>query len=208
MMARFERCTMPASPAAPRGSPIVVVSGLPRSGTSLAMRMVAAAGFEVYEDGVRIADADNPKGYYEHERVKDLAKSSDKSWLHEARGKAIKIISFLLPHLPPEHDYRIVFVHRNVEEILASQAKMLERRNERPTASDAQLTQLYQTHLRAVLAQLAQRRDCRTLELQHREILTAPLAQAQRLAQFLEKPAPVAEAMAAQVDPELYRNRR
>src|SRR5687768_8758894 len=109
------------------GKPIVVVSGLPRSGTSMAMKMLEAGGLSVVTDGLRTPDEDNPKGYYEDERVKRLHKEPDKTWLHEARGKVVKIISFLLKSLPPDHNYKVVLMQRNLREIVASQNKMLAR---------------------------------------------------------------------------------
>ena len=109
------------------GQPIVVVSGLPRSGTSMVMKMLEAGGLAVLTDGLRTADEDNPKGYYEVERVKDLAREADKGWLGEARGKAVKVISYLLKSLPPTFNYKVVFIRRDLEEVLASQRKMLAR---------------------------------------------------------------------------------
>ena len=102
------------------GDPIIVVSGLPRSGTSMCMKMLEAGGVDVVQDGIRSADEDNPKGYFEHERVKDLDKGGDKSWVKNARGQAIKVISFLLPHLPSDNRYQVVFVRREYQEVLAS----------------------------------------------------------------------------------------
>src|SRR5919108_966564 len=90
------------------GKPIVVVSGLPRSGTSMAMKMLEAGGLAVVTDGLRAADEDNPKGYYEDERVKDLYEASDKRWLREARGRVVKIISFLLKSLPSDNNYKVL----------------------------------------------------------------------------------------------------
>src|SRR6185295_15833711 len=94
------------------GKPIVVVSGLPRSGTSMAMKMLEAGGLPVVTDGRRSADEDNPRGYYEDERVKDLYREGDKTWVRESRGKAIKVISFLLKSLPPDNNYKVLFMHR------------------------------------------------------------------------------------------------
>ncbi len=103
---------------------ITVVSGLPRSGTSMMMKMIEAGGIPPLTDNIRTADKDNPKGYYEFERVKKLDKG-DTDWVSDAAGKSIKVISALLKHLPPNYEYRIVFVRRNMPEILASQRKML-----------------------------------------------------------------------------------
>ena len=109
---------------------IVVVSGLPRSGTSMMMQMLEAGGMDVLTDGRRTADEDNLKGYYEYEKVKAL--KTDNSWLPRAGGKAVKIISELLRHLPGTHTYRVIFMRRAMEEILASQDRMLIRRGVAP----------------------------------------------------------------------------
>src|SRR5262245_14555372 len=92
------------------GKPIVVVSGLPRSGTSMAMKMLEGGGIPILADGIRTADISNPKGYYEFERVKELDKGGEVAWLAEARGKAVKIISFLLTWLPATYDYRFILI--------------------------------------------------------------------------------------------------
>ena len=106
--------------------PIIVVSGLPRSGTSMMMGMLEAGGLELVVDGIRAADEDNPRGYYELERVKDLAKAEDKSWLITLQGKGVKVISLLLQHLPEAYNYKIIFMRRSIAEVLDSQSKMLE----------------------------------------------------------------------------------
>src|SRR3954449_579427 len=100
--------------------PIVVVSGLPRSGTSMAMKMLEAGGVPILSDGIRTADVSNPKGYYELERVKELDKGGDTAWPAEARGKAVKIISFLLTWLPETYDYQVIFMQRDLQEAIAS----------------------------------------------------------------------------------------
>jgi hypothetical protein len=99
-------------------SEIIVVSGLPRSGTSLMMQMLEAGGQTVLVDHVRKADSDNPEGYYEYEAVKDLSKG-ETVWLAEAQGKAVKVISALLEFLPVEYTYRVIFMRRRIPEILA-----------------------------------------------------------------------------------------
>ena len=109
---------------------VVVVSGLPRSGTSMLMGMLAAGGMETLADGVRAPDDDNPLGYYELERVKQLQTGVDTAWLGDARGKCVKVISYFLKYLPSDEHYRIVFVRRDLAEVLASQRTMLPRRGE------------------------------------------------------------------------------
>jgi hypothetical protein len=190
------------------GRPIVVVSGLPRSGTSMAMKMLQAGGIEVVTDGVRQADESNPKGYFELEAVKELEKAADTAWLKNARGKAVKIISFLLPFLPEEHDYRVIFMQRDLDEVLASQNQMLVKRGEAPGTPehDAQLRQHYEQHL-AKLDRLLLRRSCfSVLKVEYRSALERPHEEARRINEFVGGYLDVAR-MATVGDPALYRNR-
>jgi hypothetical protein len=188
------------------GKPIVVVSGLPRSGTSMLMKMLDAGGLPLVQDGLRVADEDNPKGYYEDERVKNLAKEPDRRWLGAARGKAIKIISFLLKDLPPQHNYQVVFMRRNLQEVLASQTKMLKRRGEASGSSDDRMRELFEGDLWKALYLLKHRPQFESLEVHYREVLEHPREQADRINQFLGGGLDVA-AMTGVVDRELYRNR-
>ena len=190
----------------PADDGIVVVSGLPRSGTSMAMRMLAAGGMAIVTDGIRAADEDNPNGYFEDERVKALAKNPDKTWVAEARGKALKVVSLLLQHLPPTQKYQVVFVHRRLEEVLASQAKMLARRGQPSTASDAEMTRVFEGHLAKVRQLLTTSPQFELLEVRHEVVIKDPLGEAKRIQQFLGRPLDV-EKMAAAVDPKLHRNR-
>lgn len=189
------------------GQPIVVVSGLPRSGTSMTMKMLAAGGLEVMSDGIRTADEDNPKGYFEEERVKDLHEMEDKSWLRSGRGKGIKIISFLLKHLPQDNNYKILFMRRHFDEVLASQAKMLDRRGEASESDDDQMRQLYENHLWQVGYLLKRAPHLEALDLPYTEVLANPRAQAERIRDFLGLELDI-ENMAGVVDKSLYRNRR
>jgi len=187
------------------GKPIVVVSGLPRSGTSMAMKMLEAGGLGVVTDGARTADEDNPKGYYEDERVKDLHTAADKSWLRGSRGKVIKIISFLLKSLPEDNNYQVLFMHRDLREIVASQNKMLARRGERSDTSDERAVALLEEQVRD--ARFFLRRPWfEVLELHYRETLENPRPLALRMAEFVGQPLDV-ERMAQVVDVQLYRNR-
>src|ERR1700730_18485992 len=93
-------------------SEIIIVSGLPRSGTSLMMQMLDRGGVEVVTDNLRTADTDNPKGYYEFEQVKTIKR--DTTWLPATRGKAFKMVSQLLYHLPPVETYRVIFMERGL----------------------------------------------------------------------------------------------
>jgi hypothetical protein len=188
------------------GQPIVVVTGLPRSGTSMIMKMLEAGGLPVLTDGLRTADEDNPKGYYEVERVKGLAQETDKSWLAEARGKGIKVISYLLKSLPPQFNYRVVFIRREMEEVLASQRKMLARRGETEATPPERMRALFEDDLWRASYQLKRRPEFETTELHYSAVLDRPLEEARHLAAFLGGGLDV-EAMAAAVDPQLYRNR-
>lgn len=188
------------------GEPLIVVSGLPRSGTSMMMQMLGAGGIEVIADFERAADPDNPEGYYELERVKKIDGGEDTAWLSGIRGKAIKIVSHYLRYLPDTNNYRVIFVHRNLDEILASQAKMLDRRGEDEGVEDARMKELYIDHLAKAARVLASRPCFATLDLQHRETISDPAAAAARVNRFLGGSLDV-QAMATVVDPDLYRNR-
>ncbi|MFQ5349197.1 MAG: sulfotransferase family protein [Thermoanaerobaculia bacterium] len=188
------------------GEPIVVVSGLPRSGTSMAMKMLQAGGLPLVTDGERKADEDNPKGYFEYEPVMNLARDPDKSWLAGARGKGVKIISTLLRELPAGYNYRVVFMRRDLSEILASQAKMLQRRGEESGADDEQMRLVFENDLWRANYLLKNGPQFSVLPVHYTEVLAEPMAQARRLAGFLGGDLDV-DKMAAVADPELYRNR-
>jgi hypothetical protein len=185
---------------------ITVVSGLPRSGTSMMMKMLAAGGMPPMTDEIRAADTDNPKGYFEFERVKQLDKG-DTAWVPDARGKVIKVISALLKYLPSSEQYRVIFIRRNMGEILASQRKMLINRGEDPDKQDdAQMAMLFEKHLSQVESWLASQPNIRTLFLHYSEILADPMPQIEKINAFLGDKLDI-EQMANAVDPALYRNR-
>lgn len=189
------------------GRPVVVVSGLPRSGTSMAMKMLEAGGMELVVDNIRTADEDNPKGYYEDERVKDLAEMADMSWLRGARGRVIKVVSSLLNYLPATNAYKVVFMRRNLHEVLASQTKMLVRRNEESHSDDEELLKMYEAHLEKVQFQLRFRPNFEALYVDYSKVVADPAQEANRIADFVGSGLD-AERMAAAVDGSLYRNRR
>jgi hypothetical protein len=188
-------------------APITVVSGLPRSGTSMMMQILEAGGIPPLADAVRGADEDNPRGYYEYEPVKRL--EEDSSWLGRARGRSIKVISELLRSLPPGQSYRIVFMMRRVEEVLASQRRMLERRGtlreEEP--DDAQMRAVLLRHLDEVVRHLETREDFRTLFVSYNQMFEKPREHVARLDEFLGGGLD-RQAMVAAIDPTLYRHRR
>ena len=189
------------------GRPVVVVSGLPRSGTSMAMKMLEAGGMELVVDNIRTADEDNPKGYYEDERVKDLAEMEDKDWLDGARGKVIKVVSSLLNSLPASNAYKVVFMRRNLHEVLASQTKMLARRGEESHTDDQDLLTMYESHLEKVQFQLRFRPYFEALYLDYANVVAEPVQAARRVADFVGGGLDP-ERMVAAVDGSLYRNRR
>lgn len=185
---------------------IAIVSGLPRSGTSMMMRMLEAGGVPVLTDRIRTADDDNPEGYYEFERVKQI--EEDKAWLPDAQGRVVKMIAALLKHLPPEYRYHVIFMRRNIEEVLASQREMLVRRGE-PTDAvpDERMAELFGKHVAQVEAWLAEQPNFEILYVDYGEVLAEPLAQAERVSEFLDCALDI-EKMAGVVDPALYRQRR
>ncbi|NCF64570.1 MAG: sulfotransferase family protein [Chloroflexi bacterium] len=186
---------------------ITVVSGLPRSGTSMLMKMLEAGGLPPLIDNIRTADDDNPKGYYEFERVKAMDKG-DTAWLADAQGKVVKVISALLKYLPAEYQYRIIFIRRNMPEILASQHKMLVRRGEDPDKiDDEEMAELFAKHVSQVEAWLSQQSNMSVLYVHYREILSDPVPQISQINQFLGGQLDT-DQMTAVVDPALYRNRQ
>lgn len=185
---------------------VVVVSGLPRSGTSMMMKLLEAGGLEALTDNIRTADVDNPKGYYEFERVKALDKG-DKAWLPEARGKVVKVISALLRHLPDTEQYKIIFIHRQMDEILASQKKMLARRGEPvDQVSDEELARLFTKHKQQVNEWLTGRPNVQVLDIHYNEILQNPAPDIERINAFLGGGLDT-DKMSGVIDPSLYRNR-
>lgn len=189
------------------GEPVYVVSGLPRSGTSMMMRMLAAGGVTPFTDGERAADVDNPEGYFEFERAKDLEKEPDKSWVRGARGHALKVISFLLRHLPDDNAYRIVYMRRHLDEVLKSQDKMLDRLGNAASGVDLEaMKEAYRNDI--VAARLFARKQpyMEMIEIDYRAAISDPAAAAREVRGFLGLPLDEA-AMAAAVEASLYRNR-
>lgn len=189
------------------GEPIYVVSGLPRSGTSMMMRMLEAGGIAPFTDGERSADIDNPEGYYEYRRVMDLEQEPDKSWVRGARGHALKVISFLLRHLPDDNAYRIVYMRRSLDEVLVSQDKMLDRLGRAAKGGDMEaMKEAYRNDIVAARLFARKQPNMEMIELQYAEAVADPSAAARRVNQFLGRRLDEA-AMAAAVKAQLYRNR-
>lgn len=190
---------------------ITVVSGLPRSGTSLMMQMLAAGGMPVLTDSVRAADEDNPRGYLEFEPVKGLAR--DAGWVAEAEGKAVKVICVLLRELPADYQYRVILMQRDLREVVASQRAMLERSGREGAAvGDQRLLEIFGNEMRDLNTWLASQGNFEVLEVSYLECLRKPGRAARKVAAFLGaglySVALDAEAMAAAVDISLYRQTR
>ncbi len=189
-----------------RQTPVIIVSGLPRSGTSMMMRMLEQGGVPVLQDGVRTPNSDNPKGYYEFERVKKLP-DGDTAWLAEAQGRAVKVIAALLQHLPDSYTYRVLFMRRQMGETLASQRRMLIRRGENAQAvDDGEMARLFERHLTQVYAWMSQQPNLIYLDVDYNVMLSDPYPMLESIQSFLNLPLNVA-AMASVVDPDLYRQR-
>lgn len=186
--------------------PIIIVSGLPRSGTSMAMKLLEAGGIAPLTDHVRTPDSDNPGGYYEFERAKKL-REGDVAWLPQAEGKAVKVIAALLTYLPPGYEYRVLFMHRNIKEVLASQAKMLDNRGEQSKVDDATMADLFQKHLHQVRAWMNSHPDLRYLDIDYNAMLPDPAPYVRQINQFLGGHLDET-AMMAVVDASLYRQRK
>jgi hypothetical protein len=187
----------------PTAAEVIIVSGLPRSGTSLMMQMLSNAGVEVVTDSIRAADVDNPRGYFELEQVKKI--KQDASWLPAMRGKAFKMVSQLLYELPATERYRIIFMERNLDEMIRSQDKMLARLN-RPAAPSDDIKRSFVGHLTRLRDWLARQSNMEVLYVSFNDLLERPESESTRVSQFLGGK-PNVEELARTVDPSLYRNR-
>ncbi len=186
--------------------PTIVVSGLPRSGTSLVMQMLAAAGLPIHSDGERVADPDNPNGYLEHAAMRRL--EADPGAWAAAEGAVVKLVAPLVDALPPQGEKRVIFVERALGEVLASQATMLARRGAPPSDADAAVATALRRAAERSRDALARRSDLRLCVVAHRALLSEPAEAAQQLAAFLDGVGPLdVDAMAAVVDPTLHRQR-
>jgi hypothetical protein len=184
---------------------ITVVSGLPRSGTSMMMSMLEAGGILSVTDNERTADDDNPKGYYELERVKKLP-DGDVAWLADAPGKAVKVISGLIRYLPADRRYRIIVMHRRMEEILKSQKQMLVNRGETTDDDDAEIGAVMAKHLEGVEAWIKTQANMELIIVNYNEVLKDPAGQVAVVNKFLGGKLDTAKMMAV-VDRQLHRQR-
>lgn len=186
-------------------SHVVLVTGLPRSGTSMLMRMLAAGGLRLYVDEQRRPDEDNPLGYFEHEVVKRSA--TDPHWFSAAAGKVVKVVAPLIRYLPAQPPSDAILIERDLGEVIASQRKMLDRAGKTGAAlAEDRLRDVLGKQVLQAKAHLRSRPDTRLLVLGHREVIQAPTAAAEQIHAFLGRQLACAD-MAAAVDPALYRNR-
>ena len=199
-------------------APIVIVSGLPRSGTSMMMQMLEAGGLSILADQVRSANEDNPHGFYECRQVRRLHK--DASFLDAAAGRVVKVVSPLVRALPAAHDYRIVFMDRAIDEVLLSQERMLDRAAASGAASSpaqppspAEMRAAFSQIVDRVEAFVSASSNIHSIKLSHREAIKDPMRVAIAVSRFLVDLGldPEDEAqlrrMASIVTRELYRSR-
>ena len=184
---------------------ITIVSGLPRSGTSMMMKVLEAGGMQIFTDNLRTADEDNPKGYYELEQVKAL-KDGDVSWVKDAPGKVVKVISSLLEFLPSTYKYKIIFMRREIAEILASQKQMLIRRGEASSGDDQKMAEMFQEHLKRVRVWLANQPNMDVLYIDYNALMADPDPEIKAVAEFLNLTEKL-NAMLAVPDKKLYRQK-
>lgn len=183
---------------------ITIVSGLPRSGTSLMMQMLEAGGMPVLVDDVRRSDEDNPRGYYEYEPVRRTGQ--DNSWVSQAEGKAVKVVSPLLKYLPRQFDFQIILMCRNLDEMLQSQEQMLRRRGV-PTGTDAATMHRYfENHLRTVREWLAEQQQMTFIECRFADLFEQPRREVARISGFLDRDFGEA-ALIQSIQPDLRRQR-
>lgn len=184
---------------------ITIVSGLPRSGTSMMMKILEAGGLPIFTDNLRTADEDNPKGYYELEQVKAL-KDGDSAWLMDASGKVVKVISSLLEYLPANYKYKVIFMRREIAEILASQKQMLIRRGESTDGDDRKMAEMFQEHLKRVRVWLANQPNMEVLYVDYNALMAEPTPEIKVVAVFLGLNEHL-DAMLAVPDQKLYRQK-
>ncbi|HNV99562.1 MAG TPA: alkaline phosphatase family protein [Chitinophagales bacterium] len=184
---------------------VVIVSGLPRSGTSMMMQMLDKGGLDIFTDGLRTPDENNPKGYYEHELVKSLARN--KAWVKEAKGKAVKVISHLLFELPANYHYRIIFMERDLDEVLKSQHHMLVRDGKaKDDTINIRLVNAFQQNLQKVKDWAPKQGNIDILFVSHRNLIDNPTEELAKVSTFLGGNLNIQE-MASVVDKSLHREK-
>jgi hypothetical protein len=189
----------------PSNQPIIIVSGLPRSGTSMMMGMLAEGGLPILTDEFRRPDDDNPNGYFELEVVRQV-KEGNVAWLNDANGKVVKVISALLEYLPKEYQYKIIFMERDSKETLASQKRMLDHRGQESKLSDEEMEQQFHQHLAAMKPWLVRQPNMDVLYVNYNALMAEPELYCDRITEFLGLPLNQAQMLAVP-DKQLYRNR-
>jgi len=183
----------------------IIVTGLPRSGTSMMMQLLYAGGIPPLTDNIRKADESNTRGYFEYEPVKRTA--TDARWLTDARGKAVKVIYRLLYELPPHLPCRLILMHRPVDDVISSQQRMLKRRGETgASVSDEALGEIFRRELTALRKWAQTRPATSLLDVEYHAVLKSPRRESQRVAEFLGRPLQI-DQMTQIVDPVLNHSR-
>lgn len=167
------------------------------------MQMLQAGGHPILCDDRRPPDPDNPHGYFELEKVRALER--DATWIADAEGRAIKVISFLLRHLPREYEYRVIFMRRDLGDVLTSQARMLERLGQPAGPEPALMRGHFERHLTSVAKWISGQNQIRTYDCEYAAVLRNPEAAASAVAEFLNIPLNTRQ-MATVVDRSLTRN--
>jgi len=181
---------------------IIVVTGLPRSGTSLMMQILQSMGIKLFIDKHRAPDQSNPKGYFEHELVKTIERNN--FWIKDAKGKAIKIVSPLLMYLPVNINYKIIFMNRLLDEIIQSQERMLsERGKENNTINSEVLKQIFIKDLNLSRKWIAKQSQSKYLEISHSKLLENPKPELEKIKTFLDIPIDLRSTIKV-IDKKLY----
>jgi len=183
---------------------LIIVTGLPRTGTSMMMKMLEAGGITVITDKQRQADEDNPNGYFELEQVKEIKR--DSSWIESSTGGAVKMVSMLLYDLPQDRDYILIIMKRNLDEVIASQKVMLARKGESPRGEDEEMKLLFSKHLSEIEAWLSERKNFKILYINYGDVVKQPKETAENIQKFLGRELNI-DNMIKNVDPSLYRQR-
>jgi len=181
-------------------SVVTIVTGLPRSGTSLMMQLLNKSSLEILSDGIRQKDISNPEGYYELEAVKGIVR--DNSFLKDATGKVVKIVAPLPVYLDKSLDYRIVFMRREIEEVLRSQEKML---NKDQTSEREKFRTIYEMHLKKTY-HFFESNSIPYIDIQYKQLLNESEQELKRLIDFLELSTPI-EKLLSVIKVDLYRNK-
>ncbi len=191
------------------GKSFILVSGLPRSGTSLLMQMLEAGGLPIQTDGIRQADPNNPLGFFEWEPIKRVPQEPELLDEPGLEGKGIKIISALLPHLPPPHRYRVLFMMRPIAEVAQSQIRMLERGGESPEIEREALERQLLAHRHSCLQYIDRAPNFEVLRVPFRRLFEDAPQVVGEIEKFIgSEQLPLAERMLSVIDSRLYREKQ